>query len=74
MISYPVVSPVFRVNQVMIGFSQLHSVDALLFWGKVDRLPRVNCEPGMVANAFNPSIWEAEAGRFLSSRTAWSTE
>jgi hypothetical protein len=31
-------------------------------------------EPGMVAHAFNPSTWEAEAGGFLSSRPAWSTE
>jgi hypothetical protein len=31
-------------------------------------------EPGMVAQAFNPSTWEAEAGGFLSSRPAWSTE
>jgi hypothetical protein len=23
--------------------------------------------------AFNPSTWQAEAGRFLSSRPAWST-
>jgi hypothetical protein len=29
---------------------------------------------GMVAHAFNPSTWEAEAGGFLSSRPAWSTE
>jgi hypothetical protein len=28
----------------------------------------------MVAYAFNPSTWEAEAGGFLSSRPAWSTE
>jgi hypothetical protein len=28
----------------------------------------------VVAHAFNPSIWEAEAGRFLSLRPAWSTE
>jgi hypothetical protein len=28
----------------------------------------------MVAQAFNPSTWEAEAGEFLSSRPAWSTE
>ena len=27
----------------------------------------------MVAHIFNPSTWEAEAGRFLSSRPAWST-
>jgi hypothetical protein len=28
----------------------------------------------MVAHAFNPRTWEAEAGEFLSSRPAWSTE
>jgi hypothetical protein len=28
----------------------------------------------VVVHTFNPSIWEAEAGRFLSSRPAWSTE
>jgi hypothetical protein len=27
----------------------------------------------VVAQAFNPSTQEAEAGRFLSSRPAWST-
>jgi hypothetical protein len=27
-----------------------------------------------MAYAFNPSTWEAEAGGFLSSRPAWSTE
>jgi hypothetical protein len=31
-------------------------------------------EPGVVAHAFNPSIQEAEAGGFLSSRPAWSTK
>jgi hypothetical protein len=30
--------------------------------------------PGVVAHTFNPSTWEAEAGGFLSSRLAWSTE
>ena len=28
----------------------------------------------MVAHAFDTSTWEAEAGGFLSSRPAWSTE
>jgi MHC class I antigen len=31
-------------------------------------------KPGMVVHAFNLSTWEAEAGGFLSSRPAWSTE
>ena len=31
-------------------------------------------EPGVVVHAFNPSTQEAEAGGFLSSRPAWSTE
>jgi hypothetical protein len=30
-------------------------------------------EPGVVAHAFSPSTREAEAGGFLSSRPAWST-
>jgi hypothetical protein len=28
----------------------------------------------VVAHTFNPRTWEAEAGGFLSSRPAWSTE
>jgi hypothetical protein len=28
----------------------------------------------VVAHTFNPSTWEAEAGWFLSSRSAWSTK
>jgi hypothetical protein len=30
--------------------------------------------PGVVVHAFNPSTREEEAGGFLSSRPAWSTE
>jgi hypothetical protein len=29
---------------------------------------------GSMAHAFNPSTWEAETGRFLSSRPIWSIE
>jgi hypothetical protein len=34
----------------------------------------INSQLGVVAQAFNPSTWEAEAGGFLSLRPAWSTE
>jgi hypothetical protein len=35
---------------------------------------KTSSEPGIVVHAFNPSIREAEAGRFLSLRPAWSTK
>jgi hypothetical protein len=33
-----------------------------------------NLGRAVVAHAFNPSTWEAEAGGFLSLGPAWSTE
>jgi hypothetical protein len=41
---------------------------------KINKLLKNKSKPGMVARAFNPSTREAEAGGFLSSRPAWSTE
>jgi hypothetical protein len=38
-----------------------HSIDQAARWA-------------VVAHAFNPSTWEAEASGFLSSRPAWSTK
>ena len=35
---------------------------------------KISREPGVVAHAFSPSTWEAEADGFLSSRPAWSTK
>jgi hypothetical protein len=40
----------------------------------VNKLKNISISQGMVAHAFNPSTQEAEAGGFLSSRPAWSTE
>jgi hypothetical protein len=37
-------------------------------------LKRAKGEPDVVAHTFYPSTGEAEAGRFLSSRPAWSTK
>jgi hypothetical protein len=37
-------------------------------------IKKVENRQAVVEHAFNPSIWEAEAGGFLSSWSAWSTE
>jgi hypothetical protein len=37
-------------------------------------IKKLSCWLGVVTHAFNPSNREAEAGEFLSSRPAWSTE
>jgi hypothetical protein len=52
--------------------SVLHFLNEELFVWTV--LLKARLGPGMVAHAFNPSTWEAEAGEFLSLRAAWSTE
>jgi hypothetical protein len=44
-----------------------------LYKKKKERKKENPNKPGMVAHAFNPSTWEAEAGGFLSSRPAWYT-
>jgi hypothetical protein len=43
-------------------------------FGEMAQRLRVPDVPGIVAHAFNPSTWEAEAGGFLSLRPAWSTK
>jgi hypothetical protein len=43
-----------------------------LFETKTDRYLQIFLCRSVVAHAFNPSTWEAEAGGFLSSRPAWS--
>ena len=48
----------------------LHDYHLALFYSIKIFIP---CRP-MVVPAFNPSILEAVAGRFLSSRPAWSTD
>jgi hypothetical protein len=39
-----------------------------------ERILKPAKKPGVVVHTFIPSAWEAEAGEFLSSRPAWSTE
>jgi hypothetical protein len=64
-----------RLQPTMAGREQEeHEVDNHIL--STGRKQRRKCCPwlGMVAHTFNPSTREAEAGGFLSSRPAWSTE
>jgi hypothetical protein len=51
-------------------------VSYFLFMAKANTiiLHKNGLQPGVVAHAFNPSTWEAEAGGFLSLRPAWCTK
>jgi hypothetical protein len=42
-------------------------------WERIFINPRSDSQV-VVAHTFNPSTWEAEACRFLTSRPAWFTE
>jgi hypothetical protein len=52
-------------------FSSLGTFSSSSFGGHVQSKIRSRA---LVVHAFNPSTWEAEAGGFLSLRSAWSTE
>jgi hypothetical protein len=50
---------------------------SIIFLGKYDNIVALRIKDtgwAVVVHVFNPSTWEAEAGRFLSSRPACSTE
>jgi hypothetical protein len=49
------------------GQPGLHSKVQFLYW-------KTPVLPGSGGHAFNPSTCETKAGRFLSSRPAWSTD
>jgi hypothetical protein len=66
----------------VFGIRLLFKVSSRTARGTQNNTKKV-CKPGVVAHAFNPSTWEAEAGRFefkaslvykVSSGTARATE
>jgi hypothetical protein len=66
-----------------LGRQKLGEFGTCLVYTVSSRLAKVYTEtpisktedrPGVVVHIFKPSTWEAEAGRFLSLRPAWSTE
>jgi hypothetical protein len=60
---------------VALAFSEVSLEESTEGGKKYDCTGQHNSkQPGVVAHAFNPSTWEAEAGGFLSSRLAWFTE
>jgi hypothetical protein len=75
------------MSSLMPSFHHLHGHQAYMVYRHTNRQNRnthkitnptkqqkTDYVPGMMAHTFNPSTWEAEAGRFLSLRPAWSTE
>ena len=42
--------------------------------GRSGTFKRWDPKPGVVAPTFNPTTWEAEIGRSLTSRPVWSIE
>jgi hypothetical protein len=69
-----------QINHILyiIHDSFLTKIKCVKFWQlcKVNDLKETGSWTvvAVVAHAFNPSTWEAEAGGFLSSRPAWSTK
>jgi hypothetical protein len=56
------------------GGAEASEVNSRLVWDTCDSVFKRIGETGVVAQAFSPSTWEAEAGEFLSLRPAWSTK
>jgi hypothetical protein len=62
-------------NNKITGINNLWSLTYLsTSMDSIPQLKKKKLQPGVVAHAFNPSIWKAEAGGFLSSRPVWSTK
>jgi hypothetical protein len=61
------------IYRVLVDLNQtcLHNLNLRI---KKKKVTKSSVVLGVVAHAFNPSTWEAEAGGFLSSRPAWSTK
>jgi hypothetical protein len=68
----------FETECSLAGLGKVNQIDSELtppcFYLLSAGIKSVYHRWAVVAHAFNPSTWEAEAGGFLSSRPAWSTE
>jgi hypothetical protein len=65
-----------RVTQTQLGMdthTHTHTHTHKLFPARL-KVKTCKVSQVVVAHTFNPSTWEAEAGRFLNSRLPWSTE
>jgi hypothetical protein len=66
---------IFDVCHLMIFFlCKTVDINYLRALSVQNKQGKIAFQPGVVAHAFNPSTWEAEAVTFLSSMPAWYTE
>jgi hypothetical protein len=54
---------------IFVSFGNFFFLSTVLIYQRILKIGQA-----VVAHAFNPSTWEAEAGGFLSLRPAWSTK
>jgi hypothetical protein len=67
--------PVLKIRLMPSSGVSKYSYSILTYIKQINKsLKKKKKEPGVVAHAFNPSTWEAEAGGFMSSRPVWSTK
>jgi major histocompatibility complex class I len=66
-------SVLIYIKKIIIKSKKKRNEGDVFYPNAIYNFENISCR-AVVAHTFNPSTREAEAGRFLSSRPAWSTQ